>query len=76
VPVRDQGALVADAARRATSLGIGAGDRVLVDASAHPDPVDWLLAPLAARASTVLCGHLDPARLDSRVATERVSRVL
>jgi uncharacterized protein (TIGR03089 family) len=76
VRVRDQGALCAGAARRATSLGIGPGDRVLVDASAHPDPVDWLLAPLAARASTVLCGHLDPARLEGRIATERVTRVL
>jgi uncharacterized protein (TIGR03089 family) len=76
VRVRDQGALCADAARRAGELGIAAGDRVLVDAAAHPDPVDWLLAPLAARASTVLCGQLDPARLDARVAAERVTRVL
>jgi uncharacterized protein (TIGR03089 family) len=74
--VRDQGALCADAAQRATEMGISAGDRVLVDAAAHPDPVDWLLAPLAARASTVLCGHLDSSKLDTRVATERVTRVL
>jgi uncharacterized protein (TIGR03089 family) len=74
--VHDQSALCADAAQRATKLGIGAGDRMLVDAATHPDPVDWLLAPLAARASTVLCGHLDPARLDARVVTERVTRVL
>ena len=32
-----------------------AGGRVLIDADAHPDPVDWLLAPLAAGASIVLC---------------------
>jgi uncharacterized protein (TIGR03089 family) len=76
VRVRDQGALVADAARRAAELGVGAGDRVLVDASTHPDPVDWLLAPLAARATTVLCGQLDPAKLAARVAAERVTRVL
>jgi len=76
VRVRDQGALCADAARRAAEWGIGAGDRVLVDAASHPDPVDWLLAPLAAKATTVLCGHLDPDRVAARVATERVTRVL
>mgnify|MGYP002619443983 FL=1 len=65
--------LVGRAARRATQLGIGAGDRVLVDAARHPDPVDWLLAPLAARASVVLCGHLDPARRPDRVAAEKVT---
>jgi uncharacterized protein (TIGR03089 family) len=76
VRVRDQGALCADAARRATELGIGAGDRVLIDAASHPDPVDWLLAPLAAKATVVLCGQLDPARVAARVAAERVTRVL
>jgi hypothetical protein len=45
----------------------------LVDAAAHPDPVDWLLAPLAAGASTVLCGQLDRGRLADRVAAERVT---
>jgi hypothetical protein len=76
VRVRDQGALCADAERRAAELGIGAGDRVLVDAASHPDPVDWLLAPLAAKATTVLCGHVDPDRVAARVATERVTRVI
>jgi uncharacterized protein (TIGR03089 family) len=74
--VRDQGALCAGAVERAADLGLRPGDRVLIDVAAHPDPVDWLLAPLAARASTVLCGHLDPAKLEARVATERVTRVL
>jgi hypothetical protein len=72
----DQEALCAQAERRAAALKIGAGDRVLVDARTHPDPVDWLLAPLAARASTVLCANLDPDRLAARVAAERVSRAL
>jgi uncharacterized protein (TIGR03089 family) len=76
VRVRDQAALCADAARRAGELGIVPGDRVLIDAATHPDPVDWLLAPLAARASTVLCGHLDRTRLPGRVDAERVTRVL
>ena len=75
-PARDQGALCAEAARRAEALGIGAGDRVLIDAAQHPDPVDWLLAPLAARASAVLCGHLDPELLAARVEAERVTRVI
>ena len=35
-----------EAAGAAAELGIGAGDRVLIDAAAHPDPLDWLLAPL------------------------------
>ncbi|MDG4789691.1 TIGR03089 family protein [Micromonospora sp. WMMD1102] len=65
--------LVDLAIQRATELGIDAGDRVLVDAARHPDPVDWLLAPLAAGASTVLCGNLDPARLDDRAAAEKVT---
>jgi uncharacterized protein (TIGR03089 family) len=74
--VRDQAGLCAEAARRAAELSLGPGDRVLIDADRHPDPVDWLLAPLSARASIVLCGHLDAGRLTGRVATERVSRVL
>lgn len=61
------------AARRAAELGIGATDRVLVDADRHPDPVDWLLAPLAAGATLVLCGNLDPARRAARVAMEKVT---
>ena len=76
VRVRDQAALCADAGRRAAELGLGAGDRVLIDVAAHSDPVDWLLAPLTAVASTVLCGHFDAARLAGRVAAERVTRVL
>lgn len=61
------------AADRAESFGIGAGDRVLVDVAACPDPLDWLLAPLVAGASTVLCGNLDPAALPARLAAEHVT---
>jgi uncharacterized protein (TIGR03089 family) len=64
------------AAAGAAALGIGAGDRVLVDAAAYPDPVDWLLTPLVAGATTVLCAHLDTAGVVARASAERVTRVL
>jgi len=64
-------ALVARAAERAGELGIPAGGRVLIDAVGHPDPVDWLLAPLTVGASIVLCKHLDETARDSRAAAER-----
>jgi len=65
--------VVARARQRAAELGLGPGDRVLIDAALHPDPVDWLLAPLTVRASVVLCGRLDPARVADRRATEKVT---
>ncbi|MEU4569193.1 TIGR03089 family protein [Micromonospora sp. NPDC023956] len=52
------------------------GDRVLVDAAEHDEPVKWLLAPLAAGASVVVCANLDRDRLDDRVAAEQITRVL
>jgi uncharacterized protein (TIGR03089 family) len=68
--------LCRSAADRAAALGIGRGDRVLIDVAAHPDPLEWLLAPLVAGASTVLCGNLDPTALPARRATERVTVTL
>jgi uncharacterized protein (TIGR03089 family) len=47
--------------------------RVLIDVDEHPDPVSWLVEPLLAGASTVLCRHLDPGRLADRLATERAT---
>jgi len=64
------------ATERAAELGIVAGDRVLVDARAYPDVADWLLAPLFAGASIVLCANLDRAKTDERAATEKVTVVL
>jgi uncharacterized protein (TIGR03089 family) len=58
---------------RAAQWGLGPRDRILIDAAASPDPVDWLLAPLLAGASLVLCGHLDAAKLADRIAAERVT---
>ncbi|MEV0725879.1 TIGR03089 family protein [Micromonospora purpureochromogenes] len=60
----------------ADQLDLRAGDRLLVDAAEHEQPVKWLLAPLSVGASVVLCANLDPARRDALVAAERVTRVL
>ncbi|MFK3981013.1 TIGR03089 family protein [Micromonospora sp. NPDC050397] len=65
--------LIALAAQRASALGITPGARVLIDADGRPDPVEWLLAPLLAGASVVLCGALDRSRVAGRVADERVT---
>jgi uncharacterized protein (TIGR03089 family) len=69
-------AVLRTATERAAELGLTAGDRVLVDARAYPDPIDWLFAPLVAGASIVLCANLDPAKLDSRTNAEKVSVTL
>ncbi|MFC4020933.1 TIGR03089 family protein [Micromonospora sp. GCM10011542] len=64
------------AAEIASQLDLRAGDRLLVDAAEHEQPLKWLLAPLSAGASVVLCANLDHARLDARLAVERITRVL
>jgi uncharacterized protein (TIGR03089 family) len=72
------GGLTAAAQELATRLGLADGDRVLVDeaTAAEAGPVAWLLAPLAAGASVVLCRHPDPAGLAARAAAERVTATL
>jgi len=65
--------LCARAGRRAVEADIGADDRVLVDTGRYPDPVDWLLAPLAAGATVVACGHIDPDRRANRIGVEKVT---
>ncbi|WP_250001050.1 TIGR03089 family protein [Actinoplanes sp. M2I2] len=67
---------LAAATHRAAELKITPGSRVLIDATARPDPIDWLLAPLIAGASTVLCAHLDRAKLDARAESEKVTLVV
>jgi uncharacterized protein (TIGR03089 family) len=59
-------------------LGIRAGDRVLVDdrVAAEAGPVAWLLAPLAAAASLVLCSAPIAEALPQRAADERVTATL
>ncbi|MFF4893243.1 TIGR03089 family protein [Micromonospora chersina] len=69
-------ALLARAEARAAELCLTPGDRLLVDVTRHPDPVDWLLAPLTAATTVVACANLDPTRLDSRTAAEKVTRAL
>jgi uncharacterized protein (TIGR03089 family) len=73
---RTHAEVCAAAAERAAALGIEAGARVLFDTTAHPDPMDWLLAPLHAGASIVLCAGLNRAALDKRVADEKVTLTL
>jgi uncharacterized protein (TIGR03089 family) len=70
--------LVEAATEIAGRLGITGGDRILVEeeTAAEAGPVAWLLAPLAAGASIVLCRHLDAGRLASRAASERVTATL
>lgn len=72
----DDAAVLSRATARAAELGISAGDRVLIDARAYPDPVDWLYAPLVTGASIVLCANLDASKVDARRDTEKVSLVL
>lgn len=69
-------AVMRTATERAAELGITAGDRVLIDTRAYPEPGDWLFAPLAVGASVVLCANLDQAKLDARATAEKVTVVL
>jgi uncharacterized protein (TIGR03089 family) len=64
------------AAHIAGEMDLKPGDRVMIDASLHEQPVQWLLAPLAAGASIVLCANADPAKTAARAESERVTRVL
>ncbi|MFI6160463.1 TIGR03089 family protein [Micromonospora haikouensis] len=60
----------------ADQFGLRSGDRLLVDAAEHEQPLKWLLAPLSVGASVVVCANLDRSRLDARVAAEEITRVL
>jgi uncharacterized protein (TIGR03089 family) len=72
------GGLAEAAAELAGRLGLTTGDRVLVDerTALEAGPVVWLLAPLAAGASIVLCRNVRPDRLPDRAAAERVTATL
>src|SRR3954451_17840045 len=72
------GGLVDTATELAGRLGLVAGDRVRVDerTATEAGPVAWLLAPLAAGASLVLCRSAASAQLQRRAETERVTATL
>ncbi|MFG2060532.1 TIGR03089 family protein [Micromonospora sp. NPDC048871] len=69
-------ALIDRATARAAELGISPADRVLIDVDRYPDPLDWLLAPLTANATLVLCAHPDPTLLPTRRSTEHTTHTL
>jgi uncharacterized protein (TIGR03089 family) len=72
-PVRPDQVALADGTTHAALVGSPsppAGSRLLIDGDRHADPRQWLVAPLLAGGSVVLCRHLDPARLESRLTTE------
>ncbi|MGY1858406.1 TIGR03089 family protein [Modestobacter sp. SYSU DS0290] len=72
------GQLAHTADELAARLGLVAGDRVLVyeRTATEAGPVAWLLAPLAAGASLVLCRNAVSAQLQVRAETERVTATL
>jgi uncharacterized protein (TIGR03089 family) len=73
---RGTGADLVDAARRrAAELGLRERDRLLITLpwNGPGDWVDGLLAPLAARATLVLCANPDPAALPRRAEAEHVT---
>ncbi|HEV7189310.1 MAG TPA: TIGR03089 family protein [Blastococcus sp.] len=73
-----QAGLVTAAQDLGRRLGLEEGDRLLVDdATAEAaGPVAWLLAPLAAGASIVLCRHPRADRLPERAADERITKTV
>lgn len=73
---RSAAEVLALASRSAEEQGLTAADRVLSTAPWHTgdDLITHFLAVLAAGASLVLVAHADPAVLDRRRLTEKVSR--
>ncbi|WP_432987487.1 TIGR03089 family protein [Dactylosporangium sp. CA-233914] len=57
-------------------IGLHPGDRLLVAAAEHEHPVKWLLAPLSARASVVVCANATPEALRTLGEAERVTHTL
>ena len=65
--------VLASARRRAESLGLSDSDRVM---DLVPLPVDDLVAVLASGASVIMVTNPDPAALERRRTTEKVTRTL
>jgi uncharacterized protein (TIGR03089 family) len=72
------GTVASAAGELAVRCGVTDTDRVLVEASAAEEagPVAWLLMPLAAGSSVVLCRDPRPERLVARAQEERVTATL
>jgi uncharacterized protein (TIGR03089 family) len=72
------GGLTEAARELAERLGLEAGDRVLVHerTALEAGPAAWLLGPLAAGASLVLCRNPVEQALAHRAATERITATL
>ena len=77
-PVEPSGTVEVMAARNwAKETGLTGDDRLLVsDVIGVADAIDWLLTPLVAGASIVLCRNTDPRRLPARITQERVTATL
>jgi uncharacterized protein (TIGR03089 family) len=60
----------------AESMGLRPGDRLMVDVAKHDEPVKWLLAPLSASASIVICANLSPEAVAERIEAEGITHVL
>jgi uncharacterized protein (TIGR03089 family) len=75
-PVLTHGVALADATTHgqlvaaAMARGAPPGGRLLIDADARADPLDWLLAPLVVGSSVVLCRNADPGALEHRLLSE------
>jgi uncharacterized protein (TIGR03089 family) len=67
--------LLSRAVNRAAELGIAPKARVVIDADAHPYPLEWLLAPLSVGSGIVLCTHTDTRKLAARAEAEKAAIV-
>jgi hypothetical protein len=59
----------------ASSLGLHPGDRILVDAALDGHPATWLLAPLSAGASIVICANRDRSKDAERIENDGITHV-
>jgi uncharacterized protein (TIGR03089 family) len=73
-PALADGTTHAGLVEAARARGLPAGARILVDGGRTTDPLDWLVAPVVAGTSIVLCRNLDGARVAQRLETERATR--
>jgi uncharacterized protein (TIGR03089 family) len=70
-----QDELVARGLSRAASLGLTAGTRVMLNVDEHPQPMDWLVAPIVAGCTLVLCANVDASTVEKRAGVERATLI-